>query len=416
MIESGYEQREGVWKSIDWSVLLSIAVLVCFGLLAIYSASNGIGNLANFYKQTVWMVISVLAVVVVFFLPLRSFQDFAYVAYGLSIVALIAVLIFARKIAGNAAWLQIGGASFQPSELAKITTILALARFLSNKDNDIRQLKNFVIAIAIVLLPCVLVLLQPDTGTALTYLTFIVPMIVVAGFDFYYILLLGAPLACALLGFISLMGFIVLEVLIVGMMVLLRRDFAWSLASLLMGAGAGIASNMYAEKLLKPHQLKRIRAFLDPMSDPQGAGYNALQAKIAIGSGGLWGKGFLQGTQTQLRFIPAQWTDFIFCVIGEEFGFLGTSIVVGAYLLLTLRLIRLAEKIKNRFAILVLTGFVSLMLGHVIVNIGMTIGLMPVVGIPLPFLSYGGSSLLANMIAVGIVLNFYKHRRDVSFS
>lgn len=416
MIESGYEQREGFWKTVDWSVLLSIAVLVCFGLLAIYSASNGIGNLTNFYKQTTWVVISLLAVVVVFFLPLRSFQDLAYLAYGLSILALIAVLIFARKIAGNAAWLQIGGASFQPSELAKIATILALARFLSNKDNDIRQLKNFVIAIAIVLVPCVLVLLQPDTGTALTYLTFIVPMIVVAGFDFYYILLLGVPLVCALLGFISLIGFIVLELCVVILMLVWRRDFAWSLTSLLVGTSAGIGSNIYAAKLLKPHQLKRIQTFLDPMSDPQGAGYNALQAKIAIGSGGLWGKGFLQGTQTQLRFIPAQWTDFIFCVIGEEFGFFVTSIVVGAYLLLVLRLIRLAEKIKNRFAILVLTGFVSLLLGHVIINIGMTIGLMPVIGIPLPFLSYGGSSMLSNMIAVGIVLNFYKHRRDVSFS
>ncbi len=401
---------------VDWSVLLSIAVLIGFGMLAIYSASNGIGNLANFYKQTTWLVMSLLVVVIVFFLPLRAFQEFAYLAYVVSILALIAVLIFARRISGNAAWLQIGGASVQPSEIAKITTILALAQFLSKKDNDIRQVKNFVTAIAIVLLPCVLVLLQPDTGTALTYLTFVVPMMVVAGFDFYYVLLLGVPFVCALLGCISLMGFVACEVGMVVVMLIWRRDWAWSIVSVLSGAGAGIASNLYAAKLLKPHQLKRIQTFLDPMSDPQGAGYNALQAKIAIGSGGLWGKGFLQGTQTQLRFIPAQWTDFIFCVIGEEFGFWGAAMVVSAYFLLTVRLIHLAEKIKNRFATLVLTGLVSLLLGHVIINIGMTIGLMPVIGIPLPFLSYGGSSLLANMVAIGIVLNFYKHRRDVSFS
>jgi len=401
---------------VDWSVLLSIAVLIGFGMLAIYSASNGIGNLANFYKQTTWLVMSLLVVVIVFFLPLRAFQEFAYLAYVVSILALIAVLIFARRISGNAAWLQIGGASVQPSEIAKITTILALAQFLSKKDNDIRQVKNFVTAIAIVLLPCVLVLLQPDTGTALTYLTFVVPMMVVAGFDFYYVLLLGVPFVCALLGCISLMGFVACEVGMVVVMLIWRRDWAWSIVSVLSGAGVGIASNLYAAKLLKPHQLKRIQTFLDPMSDPQGAGYNALQAKIAIGSGGLWGKGFLQGTQTQLRFIPAQWTDFIFCVIGEEFGFWGAAMVVSAYFLLTVRLIHLAEKIKNRFATLVLTGLVSLLLGHVIINIGMTIGLMPVIGIPLPFLSYGGSSLLANMVAIGIVLNFYKHRRDVSFS
>lgn len=411
------EYRESeFWKQVDWSVLVSIATLIAFGLLAIYSASRGIENLSNFYKQTVWLAVSAMAALAMFFLPLRAFQDFAYLAYALSIVALALTLAFARKIAGNAAWLHIGAASFQPSEIAKIATILALARFLANKDNDIRQLKTFLIAIGIVLLPCVLVLLQPDTGTALTYLTFIVPMIVVAGFDFYYVLLLGAPLACALLGFISPFGFVALEVALLALMIALRRDWQWSLASLLTGAGLGLVSNLYAAKILKPHQLKRIQSFLDPMSDPQGAGYNALQAKIAIGSGGFWGKGFLQGTQTQLRFIPAQWTDFIFCVIGEEFGFWGASLVVGAYLLLSLRLIRLAEKIKNKFAILVLTGFVSLLLGHVVINVGMTLGLLPVIGIPLPFLSYGGSSLLANMVAVGIVLNFYKHRRDVSFS
>ncbi|MCS6989538.1 MAG: rod shape-determining protein RodA [Chloroherpetonaceae bacterium] len=411
-----YAERSEFWKSVDWSVALSVITLLAFGLLAIYSASNGIDNLSNFHKQVAWVLIGALAAIVIFYVPLRTFQDFAYLAYALSIVALILALFFARKVAGNAAWLQIGGASFQPSEIAKITTILALARFLSNKDNDIRQVKTFVIAIGIVALPCVLVLLQPDAGTALTYLTFVVPMIVVAGFDFYYVLLLGLPLACALLGFISLFGFLALEIFLAILMLALRRDWGWSIASLLSGAGLGIASNLYAAKILKPHQLKRIQTFLDPMSDPQGAGYNALQAKIAIGSGGLWGKGFLRGTQTQLRFIPAQWTDFIFCVIGEEFGFWGASLVIGAYLLLSLRWVRLAEKIKNRFAILVLTGFVSLLLGHVIINLGMTLGLLPVIGIPLPFLSYGGSSMLANMVAVGIALNFYKHRRDVSFS
>jgi rod shape determining protein RodA len=186
--------------------------------------------------------------------------------------------------------------------------------------------------------------------------------------------------------------------------------------SLLLATGIGVGTNLYAAKVLKPHHLKRISTFLDPMSDPQGAGYNALQAKIAIGSGGLFGKGFLEGTQTQLKFIPAQWTDFIFCVIGEEFGFFGCAILIMTFMFLILRLVRLTSMIKSRFTTLVITGIVSLFMGHIVVNIGMTIGLVPVIGIPLPFLSYGGSSLFANLSAMAIVMNFYRNRRDLSFS
>jgi rod shape determining protein RodA len=190
----------------------------------------------------------------------------------------------------------------------------------------------------------------------------------------------------------------------------------FTMLSLGAGAGLGVASNLYATSVLKPHQLKRIQTFLDPMTDPQGAGYNVLQAKVAIGSGGLFGKGFLQGSQTQLRFIPAQWTDFIFCVISEEFGFFGAGLVILAYMMLVFRLIIIADKLKNRFAMLVIVGMVSVFLGHILVNIGMTLGLVPVIGIPLPFLSYGGSSLFANLCAIGIALNFYRNRRDISYS
>ncbi len=403
-------------QPVDFSLLLCTAVLVSFGLAAIYSACNGVGIMTNFHKQLIWLGISLLAMVVVMFLPYRFFQDWAYTLYGLSLLALVAVLIIGRKVSGSLSWFQVAGASIQPSEFAKLTTIMALARYLSHRETNIRSLKGFAIAIGIVLLPLALIMLQPDTGTALTYLTFIVPMIVLAGFEFYYVVILALPVAFALVGFIDLYILAFATGLMLLVLLSMRRQLWLSFASLGAGITAGIMTNLYAAKVLKPHQLKRIQTFLDPMLDPQGAGYNALQAKVAIGSGGLFGKGFLQGTQTQLRFIPAQWTDFIFCVIGEEFGFVGCAVVLLTFFILIARFLVLANSIKNKFTVLMLVGIASLFLGHVIINVGMTIGLMPVIGIPLPFLSYGGSSLFANFIAIGLALNVYRNRRDLSFS
>ncbi|MBC8042849.1 MAG: rod shape-determining protein RodA [Rhizobacter sp.] len=402
-------------EQIDFTLLVSMLLLIGFGLLAIYSASNGAGSMRNFNKQLMWSGISIAVFVLIYFLPYRVLQDWSYIAYGISIVGLVLVLILARRIAGSESWLEIGGASFQPSEVTKFTTILALANFLSRKNTDIKSFKDFSIAVAIVLLPVALILRQPDAGTALMYLTFIVPMIVVGGFDFFYIVLLAIPIVFALVGFLNLSALIFVGIAAMIVIALFRRSLILSTLSLGAGAGLGIMSSVYAARILKPHQQKRLATFLDPMSDPQGAGYNALQAKVAIGSGGLTGKGFLQGTQTQLKFIPAQWTDFIFCVIGEEFGFIGCAVLLITFLVLLLRLTVLADIIKNKFTALVLAGIISVFTGHLIINVGMTIGLTPVVGVPLPFLSYGGSSLLANVIAVALAMNFYRNRRNLSF-
>ncbi len=404
------------WKHLDFVLLGATLVLVSIGLTAIYSVSHGAGNMSNFYKQVLWFGVGSIAALIVYFLPYRAFHDWAYPVYFVSIVALATVLILGKKVAGSLSWISIAGASFQPSELTKFTTIIALARFLSDRSTDIRTLKDFGIAIGIVLLPVTLIMLQPDTGTALTYLTFIVPMIVLAGFEFYYILIISVPLVFALVGFINLYGLAAIAVASLLVFIGMQRTLWLSIVALGSGVFFGIMTNIYAVRVLKPHQLKRIKTFIDPMSDPQGAGYNALQAKVAIGSGGLFGKGFLQGTQTQLRFIPAQWTDFIFCVIGEEFGFIGCAIVMLTYLILLLRLINIGAMVKNKFALLVIAGIVSIFLGHIVVNIGMTIGLMPVIGIPLPFLSYGGSALLANLLAIAVAMNIYRNRRDLSFS
>ena len=217
-------------------------------------------------------------------------------------------------------------------------------------------------------------------------------------------------------GFFSI--YFVISFAVVLFIILIAYQKKFQLHQLLViGSGLGISliTQKFATDILKPHQIDRIQTFLDPMNDPQGAGYNVLQAKIAISSGGLLGKGFLQGTQTQLRFIPAQWTDFIFCVIGEELGFIGAALLLSLYLTLILRLIWAIFSIKNKFVELTLTGYVSLLFIHIAINTGMTIGLIPVIGVPLPFISYGGSSLIGNMIMVGLAMNFFRNKRSLGY-
>ncbi|ABB24584.1 rod shape-determining protein RodA [Pelodictyon luteolum] len=401
---------------VDYWLLGPLAGLVVFGLMAVYSATNGSGDMALFYRQLTWALVGVLAMVFVYYNDVRVIKDGSYIFYILGMLMLVAVLIFGRKIAGQTSWVRIGFFSFQPSEIAKMVTILALARFLSDDETDIHSLPHLLTALAIPLFPALLIMLQPDMGTTLTALSFIAPMIIMAGFDIYILMILVIPLILLLTGFFSVWFVVGLSVLLLTVMIAQKQGFRLhQLGVVGSGLAAGLFMHRFAGEILKPHQMKRIQTFLDPMSDPQGAGYNALQAKIAISSGGLFGKGFLEGTQTQLRFIPAQWTDFIFCVIAEEFGFIGSAILILLFAALTLRLIWAIFSIKNRFVELTLAGFVSLLLIHVIINIGMTLGLIPVIGVPLPFISYGGSSLVGNMIMVGLALNFFHNKRNLGY-
>lgn len=393
-----------------------MAGLIVLGLMAVFSATHGSGDPTLFYRQFVWGIIGVAALAFVYYNDVRVIRDNAYLFYMIGILLLVVVLIFGKKIAGQTSWVRIGFFSFQPSEIAKMATILALSRFLSDDDTDILSIPHLMIALGIPLLPALLIMMQPDMGTTLTCLSFIAPMIIMAGFDIYILMLLVFPVILMLTGFINIYAVIVLFLLLFALLVYVRKKYQMhQLFVLLSGLVAGIFTNRFAAEILKPHQMKRIQTFLDPMSDPQGAGYNVLQAKIAISSGGLLGKGFLHGTQTQLRFIPAQWTDFIFCVIAEELGFLGAAILIACYLVLILRLIWAIFSIKNRFVELTLAGFVSLLFIHVVINIGMTIGLIPVIGVPLPFVSYGGSSLVGNMIMVGLALNFFRNKRNLGY-
>ena len=404
-------------SSHDPWLLVPVTVLLVFGLMAIYSATNGTGDPTLFYRQLAWGFFGVIALVFVYFNDVRLVKDNTYIFYAVGILLLVAVLIFGKKIAGQTSWMKIGMFSFQPSEIAKMATILALARFLSDDETDVRSLKHLLVAFAIAFTPVLLIMLQPDMGTMLTFLPLIATMLLVAGFDIYLFMLIVFPLLIVISGFFPLYFIFGLSLLLMTVLVVQQKKFRFHQLPVIGSAlAASIFTHDFASEILKPHQLKRIQTFIDPMSDPRGAGYNALQAKIAISSGGFFGKGFLEGTQTQLRFIPAQWTDFIFCVIAEELGFLGAALLIALYLTLILRIIFAIFSINNKFVELTLSGYVSLLFIHVFVNIGMALGIIPVIGVPLPFVSYGGSSLVGNLIMVGLAMNFFRNRRSLGYS
>ncbi|TLU87884.1 MAG: rod shape-determining protein RodA [Chlorobium sp.] len=403
-------------SKLDQWLLVSMAGLLVLGLMAVYSATNGTGETTLFYRQLSWCMIGIVAVALVYFNDARILRDNSYMLYIIGIALLVAVLIFGRKIAGQTSWMKIGFFSFQPSEIAKIATILAMARFLSDDETDITLIQHLFIALAMAFIPVLLIMLQPDMGTMLTILPFVAVMLIMAGFDIYILMLITFPFILMVAGFFNIYFIIALALLMFLALFLEHKKIQLHQLFILgPGLAASLFMHRFSNEILKPHQIKRIQTFIDPMSDPQGAGYNALQAKIAISSGGFFGKGFLEGTQTQLRFIPAQWTDFIFCVIAEELGFIGASLMLALYLVLILRLIWIMFSIHNKFVELTLGGFVTLLFVHVVINIGMTVGLIPVIGVPLPFVSYGGSSLLGNMIMVGLALNFVRNKRNLGY-
>jgi rod shape determining protein RodA len=404
-------------SSHDPWLLVPMAGLLVFGLIAIYSATNGTGDTSLFYRQLAWALFGIIAMLFVNYNDVRFIRDNTYIFYAIGILLLVAVLIYGKKIAGQTSWMKIGFISFQPSEIAKMATILALARFLSDDDTNIRSIRDLLIAFGISFVPIVLIMLQPDMGTMLTFLPLIATMLIMAGFDIYILMLIVFPVILIVSGFFNIYFIFTIAAILMTILFVKHKKLRFH-QLLIMGSGlaASLLTNRFSSEILKPHQLKRIQTFIDPMTDPRGAGYNALQAKIAISSGGFWGKGFLEGTQTQLRFIPAQWTDFIFCVIAEELGFVGASILIALYLTLILRIIWAIFSINNKFVELTLGGFVSLLFVHVFVNVGMTLGIIPVIGVPLPFVSYGGSSLVGNMIMVGLAMNFYRNKRSLGYS
>ena len=395
----------------DRTTFLATLALIGIGLLSIYSATFDTNAAASFHRQIVWASIGFIMMLATMLTPLRVIQRSSMAVFAVSLLALVAVLAVGHRAYGSLSWFGFGGVGGQPSEFVKITTILALASYLSRSDTSMGSVKDIAKAFGIILLPVILIMMQPDLGTSLTFLAMFVPILYWAGAANFLIVAIVSPAIVALAAIIGTTTFLAALTLVGLALYFFREERFFSAVMFGINAMVGIFVQVVYEKL-PLYQQKRIATFLDPNNDPLGAGYNVIQAKVAIGSGGFLGKGYLQGTQTQLNFIPKQWTDFIFCVPGEEFGFLGAVVVLALFAVILVHGLRVGYVVKNRFGSIIAIGIVSLFAVHVFVNVGMSVGLMPVIGIPLPFLSYGGSSLCSYMIMMGLLMNVYANRKE----
>lgn len=389
----------------DYGTIIVVVLLILIGLSAIYSASYHVESPAlktNFAKQILWFLVSFIFMAITIIIPLKNFRDIAYVVYVLSILLLIMPL-FLGKIAEVNRWIALGPFNFQPSEFAKTGILMALARYLANERRNLTNLKEIAFAFGLVLLPFMLVVKQPDLGTALVFISLILPVIYWAGLPTFYLFAFIAPFIVMLAAF-NFYTFFLVMIVVGSLLLYFRKGFKVFLVLMFLNISVGIITP-YMWGKLHDYQQHRILTFLGLELDPHGAGYQVIQSKVAIGSGGFLGKGFLEGTQTQLRFLPAQHTDFVFSVIGEEFGFIGVLFILFLFLLILRRGIYIASVARNKFASLLCVGAVTIITFHVFVTIGMTVGIMPVTGIPLPFISYGGSSLITSMILIGFIIN-----------
>jgi rod shape determining protein RodA len=396
----------------DFGIFIPVSILIAIGLSAIYSSTfNHPTASGNFERQLIWGLVAFTIFFITYSLPTNTFRSIATPSYLFSLLLLVVVIVIGRRVSGAKSWLDLGPFGFQPSEFGKIGTILAMSAFLSRKNTDIDSFKDILLALSIGFIPVMLILLEPDMGTAIVFLSMILILIFWKGislFGLFIVLSPGFVAISALFGFYYFIGALLLVVVTI---LLFRKDIFFSASIFALNLAAGFFAD-YLYNALSPHQQKRIQSFIDPNTDPLGAGYNTIQAKVAIGSGGLFGKGFLHGNQTQLQYIPEQWTDFIYCVIGEEFGFIGSMIVLILFLYLFLRILKIASTTKDEFLSLTMIGILSVYLIHYLVNIGMVVGILPVIGIPLPFVSYGGSSLLVNMFMLGIIANVFRNRKN----
>lgn len=372
----------------------------------------------NSGRQLMFIGISLVLIIGILAVDLRFFEAIAYLIYGLILFFVLLVPFIGKEVGGNKAWIGMGSFGIQPSEFAKFATALAIAKFISVPTFRMDNLRNRIIIFLLILIPMALILLQKDWGTALVFSSFILvfyreglsPVLLITGVAaaFIFLLTLLVPQQLWLHGTVASIAVIII---LLGKKKW-RRVLTIS-ASALVIIGLIESADYVLTKVLKPHHQNRIKALINPDADPLGYGWNVTQSKIAIGSGGFFGKGFLKGTQTKFDFVPEQDTDFIFCTIGEEHGWIGSLIIIGLFCALFLRLLQLAERQKSRFARVYFYSTICILFFHFAVNIGMTIGLFPVIGIPLPFFSYGGSSLMGFTILLFIALKLDAHRGDV---
>ena len=424
---------------IDFILFFSVITLIVVGILFIYSSGMTIGGeliSTEYRRQIVWATGSVVAALVLCFLNYRKLYNYTIYFYLATLALLLYTWFFGRVISGGR-WIRIGSFGIQISEFTKISTILFLAWFLDFSKRNQRVYLRFIISCIIVMVPMVIILIQPDLGTALVFIPILMGMTFMAKISTRYILFLALTIvfssvflvlplwqatimenAIPALMILVNSRFILASCLILSLITLiswfgyirfLKPYFYWicyGAASLVLSLGASFA----AQRVLREYQLMRLIVFMDPNVDPRGSGWHIIQSTTAIGSGGLFGRGYLQGTQSQYRYLPEQSTDFIFSILSEEWGFIGGLLVFTLFLIINLRLVRIMQTTADTFGSYIVAGLVSMFSFHFLINVGMTMGIMPITGIPLLFVSYGGSALLSAMLGIGLALSVHMRR------
>jgi rod shape determining protein RodA len=406
---------------VDWITILIYMLLCAIGFVNIYASiftADGDTSIFNFTtnsgKQLIFIISALVLGFSILLLDGKFFSVFSPVIYGLTLLLLIVVLLVGRNVGGNQAWIAIGSFRLQPSELAKFGTALLLARYISTFNPKFRDIKSILFAALIIGMPLVLILLQPDAGSALVFLSFMFPLYR-EGLSGYFLLIFLGMIVLFVADFLVPLQILIPVILLIGSFFVYsnRRKqkimFSAIIATILAISYLFVVKFAY-EKVLKAHQRTRIEIILGLKTDPKGVGYNVIQSKIAIGSGQLAGRGFLQGTQTKYGYVPEQSTDFIFSTIGEEWGFTGCFVVIGLFIFLMVRLINMAERQRSSFSRVYGYCVACILFFHVFINIGMAIGIVPVIGIPLPFISYGGSSLWSFTVLLFIFLKLDSNR------
>lgn len=410
---------------IDWLTILLWFSLCIIGWFNIHAAvydpehSSLISIGTNYGKQFIFIVTATIIGATILIIDNRFYSSIAPVFYGVTILLLILVLIVGRNVGGNQAWIPIGSFRLQPSEFAKLSCILLLAKFLNAQSNKMPNTRNLFYGALIIFVPVFLIMLQPDWGSAVTF-TALVFVFYREGYLSGNFLLLGMlSIVLFILTLLFPEGYIILFLALISLIIgfLYRKSRKKILASIIFFVAASVFTlgvDFAFNNVLQSHHRNRIEVMLGKIDDPLGEGYNVNQSKIAIGSGQFFGKGYLQGTQTKYNFVPEQSTDFIFCTIGEEWGFVGSITLVILYLTLLLRIIFLAERQRTTFSRVYAYGVASILFFHFFLNIGMTLGIVPVIGIPLPFISYGGSSLWSFTILLFILIKLDASRKGLS--
>ena len=416
-------KAKNILANIDITTIILYLVLVIFGWLNIYASQYNDDTLfaidftSRYGKQFYFIGISFIIALIILIIDWKFYYSLSYIVYVLVLISLVAVLIIGGVTNGAMSWFQIGSIKLQPSELAKFATALALARFFNMQHIKNQKTITKIYSYLIILMPCILIILQNDLGTALIFTSFI-------------LVLYREGLSINILLFILIVSILCLLSLLINQMILIyifsfvaltclfffrfnKNDVFTILISWILSIIFVLGTNYFVNDVLSAHHSKRINILLGKEFDPYGAGYNLIQSKIAIGSGGGIGKGFLNGTQTRFDFVPEQSTDFIFCTIGEEWGFLGSFVFILLFIGLITRVILLAERQRSSFSRIYGYSVACILFLHFTINIGMTIGLLPTVGIPLPLISYGGSSLLGFTILLFIFLNLDSYRLDI---